>query len=245
MTSRDPATAVNHPSLIDVPNGIQAAPRAAFGDGRHEVVREFESLFASLKSQPTADQERLLLIGITGLTRGAGVSTVAINLARAAANVTDGRVALVDANSAHAVAHECLSTPLEPGLNDYLSGTEEFTECIHETSFERLLVVPNGSPDKRTEKVSVVELIDSLGDLFDYAVVDLPPIGALDDRMALARNLDCVLLVVPADRTEVLNVRSAIKQIAKSGIHVRGTVLNAVRKTLIQGSQPPRTNFSN
>jgi MinD-like ATPase involved in chromosome partitioning or flagellar assembly len=119
---------------------------------------------------------------------------------------------------------------MTPGLNDDLAGAEDFTECLHETSFERLLALPTGTSEQRKQKVSMVELIDSLDDLFDYSIVDLPPIGALGDRVALARNLDSVLLVLPADRTEVLHARAAIKQLAKLGISVRGTVLNAVRK---------------
>jgi len=230
MTSSDPASAANHLPPIAAPNGIQVAPRAASHGGRHTILREFESLFETLNSRPIAERERLLLIGITSPTRGVGVSTIAINLARAAASTTDGRVALIDTNTGRAAVHECLSTPDKPGLNDYLAGTHEFAECFHETSWERLFVVPIGSPEERAQRVSVVELIESLEDSFDYVVVDLPPAGELGNRVALARNLDSVLLVLLRDRAEILNARAAIKQLAKQGIQVRGTVLNAIRK---------------
>lgn len=229
MTLRDTAAAAAPTPTNGQPHRGGPSPRAGGEFGQQAILREFEALLATLQSLPDTAGDQPLLVGLTSLARCTGVSTVAINLARAAANLHHRRVALIDANSCHAALHECLFTPVAPGLNDYLAGETELTHCLHETSFERLMLMPIGTSSQRSQRVSVVDLVEAVEDLFACVVVDLPTIGAIDGRVALARNLDAVVLVLPKDRTEVLNTRAGIKQLKRLGIRVRGIVTNAVR----------------
>lgn len=100
-------------------------------------------------------------------------------------------------------------------------------------------MLPAGTACGASAKVSVVELLDALEESFSFVVVDLPPTDALGYRVALARNLDAVLLVLPNDHIEVLTARAAMKQLWRLGINVRGTVLNEVRLAMSSNVNGP------
>lgn len=91
MTPREPTPAITTGDPLAVARNGAHAPDSvlAIGSGS-SLSREFEALYASVRRLSLADGSRPRLVGITSCRRGAGVSTVAINLALAATHDIEG-----------------------------------------------------------------------------------------------------------------------------------------------------------
>jgi Mrp family chromosome partitioning ATPase len=66
------------------------------------------------------------------------------------------------------------------------------------------------------------------GELYDYVVIDSPPILSVTDGVILARQADAVVLVVRHGKSSKHVVRRARDILLRSGAGITGIVLNAV-----------------
>jgi capsular exopolysaccharide synthesis family protein len=178
------------------------------------------------------------VIGVTSCLTGEGVSTVAANLAVAAANVSSGPVLLVDANAHQPSVHKIFQVRAELGLTDAITGNRSAFECLVEAPISRLSLMLAGSIPKDGEVAydpeSIEELLDSLKHVFHLAIFDLPPANELTTCFAIANRLDGVLLVVEAERARHDVLRRAIQQLARIQTNILGVVFNKVRGRAVE-----------
>jgi Mrp family chromosome partitioning ATPase len=66
------------------------------------------------------------------------------------------------------------------------------------------------------------------GELYDYIVIDSPPILSVTDGVILSRQADAVVLVVRHGKSSKHVVRRARDILLRSGAGITGIVLNAV-----------------
>jgi succinoglycan biosynthesis transport protein ExoP len=144
------------------------------------------------------------LVAVTGISEGAGTSTIASGLATAFAEVEDAKVLLVDMNKNHDEAN-----PIFEGRQSYsLLGAlkagrgVEFKES-RENLFLATGAIENGGKTERT--IAPRKLFDLMPVLraseYDYIIFDMPPTGATSPTLAMAGFMDQVLLVLDAQNT--------------------------------------------
>jgi Mrp family chromosome partitioning ATPase len=71
-------------------------------------------------------------------------------------------------------------------------------------------------------------ILQRCGELYDYVVIDSPPILSVTDGVILARQADAVVLVVRHGKSSKHVVRRARDILLRSGSGITGIVLNAV-----------------
>jgi Mrp family chromosome partitioning ATPase len=71
-------------------------------------------------------------------------------------------------------------------------------------------------------------ILKRCGEIYDYIVVDSPPILSVTDGVILARQADAVILVVRHGKSSKHVVRRARDILLRSGAGITGIVLNAV-----------------
>lgn len=141
------------------------------------------------------------LIALTGLSLGAGTSTLAISLAKAFAENGNFKVLLVDLNSAWSNR-----MPGEPAVSLQealeLSRIDSFRRNPHSLYYAN---APTRRIGKGTQELASVAMHELLPELetcdFDYVVFDMPPVGPTSPTMAMAGFMDKVLLVLDAENT--------------------------------------------
>ena len=74
------------------------------------------------------------------------------------------------------------------------------------------------------------KLIDKLSAVYDYILLDTPPVGIVADACVVAGALDGVLVLVRQHRTEKETVGRAVKQLEMAGAKLLGFVLNGSEK---------------
>ena len=78
-------------------------------------------------------------------------------------------------------------------------------------------------------------LIDEAREVFDWVVIDTPPVGLLTDASLLTSMADGIILVVKAESTANEDVQRAVQAIGRE--RIIGMVLNRAKE------QPHRSNY--
>jgi capsular exopolysaccharide synthesis family protein len=208
----------------------KAAPRV---DLSGQLAAEYyQALWARLFA--TAGAEPPQALGVTSCTRGEGVSTIAMNLAVAAAAQPNHRVLLVEANLQHPVLARWLNAESRPGLADLLSLGCDARHAVHRTHIPELFLLPAGAPETvaNADLASLPSLLSDLKVSFDSIVFDLPPAESTSLALPLAGLLDGVVLVIEAERVPLETARRARDLLAQSRAVLSGVVLNKRREHL-------------
>jgi capsular exopolysaccharide synthesis family protein len=198
------------------------------GGPRHRLSGHYEALYRRLRFS-SAQTPAPRTVGVTSAESGAGASTVAINLAIAAA-CGGCRTLLVDANLVSPTIARTLQVDPRPGLTDLLSGEVDLDECIYTTHIDRLAVLPAGptveSSPLEVDWSRLKGMVRRAAADYELVVFDLPPTHELSAGLTVAALLDGVVLVLEADRTDSAVALRCKRQLVASGAKLLGVVLN-------------------
>ena len=70
------------------------------------------------------------------------------------------------------------------------------------------------------------KLLEVLSEQFDYIILDLPPVNAVSDAIAVSRWITGMLLVVRQNYTNKKDVENCVRQLTFSNVKVLGCVMN-------------------
>ena len=170
-------------------------------------------------------------IGLTSPTSGDGKSTTASNLAISLAQINK-RVLLIDCDMRLPTIANKFGIEAVPGLSDYLVGQARIEEVVRKVDEHGIHVLPSGNipPDSTglLEAEQLEHLFNAFRKIYDFVVVDLPPVTSVSDAVILAKNLDGFLLTVWQNKTKHRDVQEMIKQLQMSNTKVLGFVVTGV-----------------
>ena len=200
-------------------------------EGNHRAGAEkFRTLRSRLyQISATRPVRRLLL---TSSVPQEGKTFVAANLAQSIIRQTDRRVLLVDADLRASRLNLTLGTKNEPGLSDYLLGEAAITKVLQVGEERNLCFIPGGklvsNPSELLHSQKMKSLLERMGQMFDWVIVDSPPAIAVHDASILADMCDGVLFVVRAGATDFEAAQKAAAEFSDSKL--LGVILNRVAK---------------
>ena len=64
--------------------------------------------------------------------------------------------------------------------------------------------------------------------LFDYIIIDTPPLGSVIDAAIIAQKCDASMLVIASDRTSRTFVKNVVSQLKAANPNFLGVILNKV-----------------
>jgi capsular exopolysaccharide synthesis family protein len=194
-----------------------------------DFAESFRAVRTNLMFSSAVDGARNLMVTSTGPSEGKTV--VATNLAISLAQ-TGQRVLLIDADMRKPRVHSVFGTSQQPGLSNLLVGTAKASESVHKTAVTGLWVMPSGAyppnPAELLGSKRFKEFIGSLGQHFDWVVVDTPPVMVVTDAAVVAHLIAGVVFVVGADMTSRNAARHAVEQLDHARATFLGAVLNRV-----------------
>jgi capsular exopolysaccharide synthesis family protein len=117
------------------------------------------------------------------------------------------------------------------GLSHLLQRTHTLDESLLKSSGMDLFLLPSGQiPDNPSELLAsenLDQIIRETAELFDWIVIDSPPVLNIADSARLAPLCDTVVMVVHANKTPAKLIQKSIQMIGKSSIC--GVVLNRTK----------------
>jgi capsular exopolysaccharide synthesis family protein len=167
-----------------------------------------------------------------------GKTFVAANLARVMAKQADSRVLLIDGDLRLSSLHAVLGAPAVPGLWEYLAGGFDLTSVIQRGTGENLFFIPGGAtagnPSELIGNGRFELLMNRMAPVFDWIIIDSPPVIPVSDARMLAGFCDGVLMLVNAGTTPFDLAQKACGEFQKN--QLLGVILNRVEPQETYGS---------
>ncbi|MFU7518084.1 capsular biosynthesis protein, partial [Clostridium sp. HCS.1] len=91
------------------------------------------------------------------------------------------------------------------GLSDVIIGKTDLSTAMHRYNKNIVLLTSGKIPPNPSEMLSskaMENLLESLKDIFDYIILDTPPVQAVTDSQILSTKSYGTILVVSAERTK-------------------------------------------
>lgn len=238
-----------HPEESSTPEAVTPAlPRKELNDVPVEslaVQPESRLILLTDPRGPGADRMRYLRMQlrafksatklqslvITSAVPGEGKSTLTVNLATTLAEGEKKPVLVIEAD---------LHQPSLAGILS-LSPIEGLAECIEHAlnplaAIRRLeplnwyllqAGVPSSNPTGLIQSDGFAKVLAALTPLFEWILIDTPPVAPLTDALSIARQADAALLVVRADTTPRELVEEAVTELGPD--RVAAIVLNGAQ----------------
>lgn len=206
-----------------------AAPSADGCDLVGRVAEHYYSLAHWLRSRNGGGSGESTLVGVTSATHGSGVSTVAANLAIAAAYRSERPTLLVDLTGKRPQLATRLRVSGELGLERALAANVDPSEFVRATPIANLSLL--AETDGRAfesmclDSTQQILMLQALERDFGLIIVDLPP---TDSGLCFvtAGTLSGVLLVIEAKRTHSDAALRAKQRLIHANAAVLGIILN-------------------
>jgi len=175
------------------------------------------------------------VLAVTSAEPGEGKTLTAINLAGALAQSQDARVLLIDADLRRSTVSEYL------GLDQSLPGFAEaianprygLEDMVRHLDFSNLSILPAGGPDGRFYELFVSPrfevLVSEARRLYDYVLIDTPPVVVVPDCRQIGKWVDGFLFVVAADQTPRSQLAEALNLLEQD--KVIGLIFNGGRQS--------------
>lgn len=175
-------------------------------------------------------------VGLCGCVRGAGTSTISMQLAAAAAEAGDSAVLLLDLSGHGSAPSRRFSLADARDWNQALANPALAAACAQRTPVLNLHSLSCGLSHVPPEHVpfeprALHDLLEALKTSFKLILVDLPPADSARCATAAAL-LDGVLLVVESESTHWDVAAQAKQTLIQANAHLLGAVLNKHRPDL-------------
>ena len=206
------------------------------GDTFVRCAEQFRKLRARLYEFRENEPIRTLLV--TSTVPAEGKTFVALNLALAITRQHNRRVLLVDGDLRASKLAACLGAPSAPGLTEFLRGVADEFSIIQADTEGGLFFIPGGSTVTNPTELLATDrleyLLGRMAPVFDWIIIDAPPVLPVSDASILAGKCNGVIVVARARSTGFDAVSAAMKELR--GKKVLGVVLNRVEQQESYGS---------
>jgi capsular exopolysaccharide synthesis family protein len=172
------------------------------------------------------------VVMVTSAVPNEGKTTTAYNLAKTLAN-SGSRVLLVDADLRKPRLHRMIKAKNVRGLTSVVLGERTAAEVIHRVpNLPNLDLMTSGplppNPPELFGKLTFNRLLDEARTVYDWVLIDTPPVAMVTDPVICASSAEISLLVVQYGSTKREIVREAVRLLGRTGTHLAGVILNKV-----------------
>jgi protein-tyrosine kinase len=215
-----PATAVLRREEVRISPAKLLTSRIVAHDGADQRARPYDMLRTQILQSMALNEWKV--IGVTSPTPDCGKTLTAINLALSISRQPDQSVALVDMDLRKPQLADSLGlTVADGGVAGVLQNQATLADIVVpvRAGNQRITVLPAIHARGSSELMGSAAMRDLLQDLrsnFQTIILDLPPVLASDDVIALLPSLDCMLLVAAAGLSKTGEVEETIR-------HLQGT----------------------
>ena len=176
---------------------------------------------------------KIRCFAITSALPYEGKTTICANLATLFA-VSGARALLIDADLHNASLTRSLAPEAEFGLIDAITGSAEPAQCIVRANDSGLDLMPAFGSTQTPYSDEILgserarELLEYLRTGYEIIIVEMPPLTASLDGLAMGSLLDCTVLVAEYGKTPLPILSEAIHLLRNAQVEILGVVLNKV-----------------
>jgi capsular exopolysaccharide synthesis family protein len=186
--------------------------------------------FRSLRTRvlQAGEREKMRVFVITSSGVGEGKTLTALNLAWMLAQSEGVRALIIDSDLRQPCATDYLAIDAPQGLSDVLGGHISLQQAIVRLDPAGLYLLPGGQARHDVAELltgpTFESVIKDARRMFDYVIIDAPPLGIFTDANVLISRADAALLVVRAGKTKYALLDKLLEQLPRE--RMLGVVLN-------------------
>lgn len=174
------------------------------------------------------------VIAITSCQENEGKSVSALHLASSLADL-DKKVLLIDADMRKSViAGRNTNAKHASGLSEVLTAQNKLKDCLYNVTGSPLHILFAGKyPPNPVELLGgeyFKTLLEEARKVYDYIIIDTPPLGPVIDAAVIAPQCDGIILVMDTGHVRRRQALEVIDQLKKTGCKVLGVIMNNVKK---------------
>ena len=173
-------------------------------------------------------------IVITSSIPNEGKSTITLALWRSLAGIGK-KTLLIDCDlrlSQHRTECQMRTEDVFVGTAHVLSGQNDIQDVIYKTNVPNGYIIPVTSsinnPGILLESHRMHELLEQVYDVFDYIIIDTPPLASVADALTVLKNADASILIVRSGLAKKALVKESVEKLKRTGKPLLGMVLNGV-----------------
>jgi receptor protein-tyrosine kinase len=171
-------------------------------------------------------------IVVTSASPAEGKSFSAANLALSESHLEGNPTLLADFDFRRPIVHSLFQIPRTPGITDFLLGKASLAEVIKKVEGTNLYIAPAGTavlnPLELLNLKEVKVLLDSLPSVFNWVILDSPPLLFAADANLLSTMCHGTLLVVRIGSTTIDSITRATQSLCENNL--LGVVVNGARR---------------
>ena len=209
----------------------------AISQPRSAYCEQFRSLRTRILQAAERTQLKTLVVTSAGVAEGKTLT--ALNLGWLLAQTEGVRALVIDSDLRRPCATDYFGIDARDGLSEVLGDKLRLEDAIVRLDPAGLHLLPGGKPrDDVAELLSgptYERVLAQARRMFDYIIIDAPPLGIFTDANVLMSRADGAMLVVRAGKTRYSLVDKLLEQIPRE--KVIGVVLNRADE------QPDSTNY--
>lgn len=227
--------AATHAPVLGVVPRRQRGSKELAALGNDAIAETYRTLRTGVTFAVPDNPPRVIMV--TSASEGEGKTTTAINLAIALAQSGE-RTAIVDADLRRAGVASALGLEGAVGVTSVITRSSTLESALQVWQ-DGLIVLPSGQlPPNPSEVVGSQAMGRLLNDLQDYAdviVIDSPPVLPVTDAAVLSTQVEGVIMVVRAGKTQRAQAAEARRRLDGVQAPVIGSVLNGVKRSSAAG----------
>jgi succinoglycan biosynthesis transport protein ExoP len=201
-------------------------------DKKSPLSEVFRSIGTFIQLSSSTHPPKIILLTSPGEKEGK--TTTAINTAIAMTESV-GKGIIIDADLRKSTFHTIFNLDNSIGLTNFLSGNSELNEELIKLSTVRNLdVITSGpkppNPSELLGSQRMRDLLDFLSNLYDFIIIDSPPMLGMTDSIHLSRYVDGVILLARAGSTPQEALIESKKILMHINAKILGVVLNGIKE---------------
>lgn len=207
-------------------------PQLELVKSRVHLAKQVEEYFNAIRTNIQFSGRDIRTIVITSVQPNEGKSTTSVNLAISLAN-SGFKTLLIDADTRNSILSGAFKVNGKThGLSTYLSGNCELPDVLCGTDIPNLMVAMAGqvppNPTSLLQNKQFTNLLSMAREVFDYIIIDSPPIGLVIDAAIIAQQCDGSILVTESGKIKRKFIQKAKEQMEQSGAQFLGIILNKI-----------------
>ena len=217
--------ALEFPSL-EISHACVEPHLIAITDPRSPHAEQYRALRTRILHAGEKRKVQAIVVSSAGVMEGKTVT--ALNLAWLLAQTDGVRALLIDGDLRRPCAAEYLGIEAPAGLSEVLAGETTLAETIIRLEPAGLHLLPGGTTRDNVAEIlsgpKFSKLLAELRRMFDYIIIDAPPLGIFTDATVLIGRADGALMVVRAGKTRYAALDRVLEPLPRE--RLLGIVLN-------------------
>ena len=197
---------------------------------KSSIAESFRAVRTNLQFIAKGKEKQTIMVTSTMVSEGK--TFISINLASIFA-LHGKKVLLMGFDLRKPKIYQDFSLTNTEGISSYLIGKSKIEDIIQKSSIDNLDIIMAGPiPPNPTELIAsekTDELFDKLKEMYDYIVIDTPPVGLITDAFLLMKYTDANVYVCRQNYTNKKVFSSIITDIEKRNVGKFNILINDVR----------------